>query len=516
MLIKQIASTRAFGRSLYALLGMSALQGFSTVHAQNVFYACHVPLTGTVYRIKETNLKTTCTTGHVEFSWTDGANALRSTDPAGGDLSGVFSNAIVVRLLGRALSSTPPQPGQVLTWNGTEWAPTTPSPGSGGGTSDHGALTGLSDDDHPQYLLREGVRATVNGFAVTGTLNAGVIPTEGQGVRLMWYPAKAAFRAGQVRAVAWDAASVGVGSVAMGNNTAARGINSTALGSETSASGELSTALGQFSRAGGVVSTAMGNESNASGGISTAMGNLTDAFGEISTAMGDRTTAFGDFSTAMGSRTTADGNSSTAMGSETTASGDFTTAMGRHADTNGRLGAFVYGDASTTTDVRAPAANSFTVRAAGGTTFFSNATLTAGVNLAAGAGSWTSVSDVNRKHLFREESGESVLQKIAALSIRSWSYKSQDPSIRHLGPTAQDFRAAFGLGESELGISTIDIDGVNLLGVQALEQRTRTLSAENVALRTENAELRARLDRLEAALKELAGYVDRDNKETRR
>ena len=44
-------------------------------------YGCYVPLTGTVYRIRETNLKQACTTGHVEFSW----NAQGPAGPPGSD-----------------------------------------------------------------------------------------------------------------------------------------------------------------------------------------------------------------------------------------------------------------------------------------------------------------------------------------------------------------------------------------------------------------------------------------------
>jgi len=119
------------------------------------------------------------------------------------------------------------------------------------------------------------------------------------------------------------------------------------------------------------------------------------------------------------------------MGDNTTASGNFTTAMGRNASTNGLSGSFVYGDATTSGIVNATAANFFTVRAAGGTTFYSNAGLSTGVSLASGGGAWASVSDRNRKENFRDEDGEAALAKIAALPIQSWSYKSQAPSIRH-------------------------------------------------------------------------------------
>lgn len=76
-----------------------------------------------------------------------------------------------------------------------------------------------------------------------------------------------------------------------------------------------------------------------------------------------------------------------------------------------------------------------------------------------------------------------MLSKIAAMPIQEWSYKSQSPSIRHVGPTAQDFHAAFGLGEDPLRIGTLDADGVALAAVKALEARTRALGEENRVLR---------------------------------
>jgi hypothetical protein len=176
--------------------------------------------------------------------------------------------------------------------------------------------------------------------------------------------------------------------------------------------------------------------------------------------------------------------------------------MGYAASTNGREGAFVYSDRSLEANfdgpfVSAPADNSFTVRAAGGTTFYSNPTQSAGVSLSPGAGAWATISDRNRKRHFEDVDGEAVLASIATMPIQEWSYLSQDPSIRHLGPTAQDFYAAFGLGSEDTTITTSDIDGVNMLAVQALERRTRDLQAEN-------DELRERLDHLEAMLQALS------------
>lgn len=53
---------------------------------------------------------------------------------------------------------TSPSTNQLLQYNGTNWVNATVSLGEGGGVTDHGALTGLSDDDHSQYLLATGSR----------------------------------------------------------------------------------------------------------------------------------------------------------------------------------------------------------------------------------------------------------------------------------------------------------------------------------------------------------------------
>ena len=47
-----------------------------------------------------------------------------------------------------------------------------------------------------------------------------------------------------------------------------------------------------------------------------------------------------------------------------------------------------------------------------------------------------------------------------------------------MGPMAQDFRAAFGLGETEKGISTIDADGVALAAIQGLNAKVDERVAE--------------------------------------
>jgi len=56
--------------------------------------------------------------------------------------------------------------------------------------------------------------------------------------------------------------------------------------------------------------------------------------------------------------------------------------------------------------------------------------------------------------------------------------KAQPESVRHIGPTAQDFREAFGLGEDERHISTVDGQGIALAAVQELYREVSQKDAE--------------------------------------
>lgn len=423
-------SSRNHGRAFLVGIALIMALPVSRVDAQNDLHACYVPASGTVYRIKTGgDTKETCASDqHVAFSWSDG--------------------------------------------NGAQ----------------HGTLSGLSQDHHTQYLLSDGVRDIGNALTVTGTFGSGQIWTAGQGTRLMWFPGKAALRAGQVAGSEWDYPNLGDHSVAMGLQTIASGAQSMAMGRASVASGSMSTAMGSFSVASGVSSVAIGAATNSSGTGSTAMGSSTVASGNASTAMG------------AGSQ--AGGNQSTAIGAFTKASGDFSTALGRLSNTNGMAGSFVYGDA-TIADISSFAPNQFLVRASGGTFIYSNADANAGVYLWPGAGAWAALSDARKKTAFRAIDAESVLAKISAMPILEWSYRAQDTSIRHVGPTAQDFRVAFGLGESDTTITSVDIDGINLLAAQALVRRTTELQSVNSQLQQENAAHRSRLDALEARLLEL-------------
>lgn len=102
-------------------------------------------------------------------------------------------------------------------------------------------------------------------------------------------------------------------------------------------------------------------------------------------------------------------------------------------------------------------------------------------------------SDRNVKHNFEPVDPRAVLSSVLALPIEKWTYLADDPNVRHIGPMAQDFRAAFSVGVDDKTIFPLDEAGVALAAVQGLhaivEEKDRRI-----------AELEARLEAIEARL----------------
>jgi len=89
------------------------------------------------------------------------------------------------------------------------------------------------------------------------------------------------------------------------------------------------------------------------------------------------------------------------------------------------------------------------------------------------------VSDRNAKEKFTSVNAEDVLAKVLALPVAEWQYKADANGVKHLGPMAQDFHAAFGLnGGDDKHISIVDEGGVALAAIQGLNQKLEERDAE--------------------------------------
>jgi hypothetical protein len=104
------------------------------------------------------------------------------------------------------------------------------------------------------------------------------------------------------------------------------------------------------------------------------------------------------------------------------------------------------------------------------------------------ATAFINTSDRNAKENFAPVSSREVLDKVAALPITTWTFKEM-PGARHMGPMAQDFHAAFGLGTSDTTITTMDPDGVALAAIQGLNQKLEEKEARIKTLEKSVAEL---------------------------
>lgn len=176
----------------------------------------------------------------------------------------------------------------------------------------------------------------------------------------------------------------------------------------------------------------------------------------------------------------------------------FAYAVGRDANAN-HVGAFVWGD-STPAAVNSSASNQVTFRASGGFRIYTDPGLTIGAILNSNTASWAALSDRNAKQDFAPVNHDETLRKLIALPVTAWSYKADPDHRRYIGPMAQDFHAAFNLG-NDTTINTLDTDGVALSAIQGLNAK---LERENTALRTDLEQTRAELEALKARLDALA------------
>ncbi|GMU42610.1 MAG: hypothetical protein IT479_10105 [Xanthomonadales bacterium] len=326
----------------------------------------------------------------------------------------------------------------------------------------------------------------------------------------------------------------GFANIAALGGTVAGGLQNEATGSSSSTVGG-----GVDNVASGGLSTVAGGFTNLASGLasSVAGGEVVSATGRNSMASGGRLNcAGGDYSWVGGRRAKARVGNEAGDGSCATGSGD----------ADGDNGSFVWAD-SQDADFVSSGANQFLVRADGGFLFNTSSlpnpiddfvirsrngvgdpnidlTLltasgkaarfevadtsgsiylvpgnvgagearlvvtggTGGVATLSNGGTWTNASSRSYKTGFGAVDPVAILDRLVALPISTWTYRGSQEGT-HLGPMAEDFKAAFDLAGDGKSISTVDADGVALAAIQGLN---RKLESENAALRAELAELR--------------------------
>lgn len=335
-----------------------------------------------------------------------------------GDVTGSI-DLTVTGLQGRPVYAAVPSLGQVLKWTGNRWAPTTlESYTAGDGISINGFVISASDISSTNELqtlslagtslsisggntvtLPSGLPAgssgstlrhngsswTENSFlyndgsklgvgtttpeakftlyngSLLATGSTGETPVSGNGVRMMWIPAKRAFRAGMVSGTQWDNDSLGGYSVAFGYNTKALSSYSAAFGYAARASGNTATALGYNTLASGSYSLASGRSTEATGSYSSAFGYLSKAqgiysfttgysnisSGDYSFTAGNSSEATADYGFAMGNNNLASGQAAFSTGSSTEASGSNSSTFGNSTEASGNnSSAFGYSTAA--------------------------------------------------------------------------------------------------------------------------------------------------------------------------
>ncbi len=286
------------------------------------------------------------------------------------------------------------------------------------------------------------------GLLVTGAANQGTVRALGVGARLHWYPRKGAFRVGYAESSYWDD---------NGTTTTNLALYSIGMGYQPRATGTASVAIGAYNK------------------------------------------ATADYALALGSYSTASASHAIAIGTQVVASGIYSIALGSGANTNGKDGSVVIGDDSYFQTAYSAADNQLTMRFSGGYRLWSSyPDSTAGVYMRHGQSGWSNYCNRDMKENFEPIDVEQILEKIGRMPITKWNYKKTDPNEKYIGPTAQDFYAAFQLnGTDSLGINTISMDGINMAGIQALEKRTSEMKKsmekiieQNELLVAENKKLR--------------------------
>jgi hypothetical protein len=278
------------------------------------------------------------------------------------------------------------------------------------------------------------------------------------------------------------------------------------------------------------------------GAIGGGRGNSVGGYGAVISGGGDNEVVGNEATVGGGDANSAGGQYATVPGgANNTAAGTSSFASGQYAQAN-HNGSFVWSDSTATAGVpfASTGTNQFLINASGGVGMGTNApqaqldvrtgdqigiqvqnnsashqtmyaynngggtalyvgskypthliiTTSTDADLSEG-GVWENASDRNLKSGFQAIDVGHVLSEVVTMPITRWFYKSEGDGEQHIGPVAQDFYAAFKLGNSDKTIGTVDEGGVALAAIQGLNKK---IEDENSSLKAQNALLKSQLD----------------------
>ena len=388
---------------------------------------------------------------------------------------------------------------------------------------------GVGNEAFSQATVAGGVRNTASGLRATiggGESNDATrdSATVGGGYGNRASASHATISGGIANVAAEIDATVGGGS---GNTAAER--HATVGGGSVNKAGGFASLIGGgiYNRASATYSTVGGGIANVSSAIESTVsggaGNHASAEAAfVGGGMNNRAT--GLYATVAGGRANVAGNgkdfgadsayATVGGGRENTAGGRFSVvpggwrnvAAGNHsfaAGTGARVepghdGVFLYSDHNDRA-FHSEGPNEFAARATGGVRFVTgidaSGRVLAGVRIAAGSGSWETLSDRHVKTAFSPVEGRQILERLRTVPILSWRYSAEHGVTRHIGPTAQDFHQAFQVGADERYISGVDADGVAMAAIQSLydavKERDRAIEAHEKRIRELEQEVAA-------------------------
>jgi hypothetical protein len=246
---------------------------------------------------------------------------------------------------------------------------------------------------------------------------------------------------------------------------------------------------GHFNRASEMYDTVGGGFSNSAAGLVSTVGG-----GVLNGAGGPYSTVGGGYGNG------ASGEASTVPGGRSNlAQGDYSFAVGHRAKAL-HDNSFVWGGSSAV-DTNSIAEGDFVVYAPTAVRMLAGPPGSGGCTLTSGASGWSCFSDRALKSDLEPVDGAGVLEQVVALPVARWSFTSV-PGVLHMGPMAQDFHAAFGLGDDATRLALMDVQGVALAAIQGLnaklEAKVAAKDAEISALKREMADLRLAVEVLMA------------------